>query len=805
MGQGAKYVSAHASAASSGATSSILRPRAWFAGGCLALLALVAWFGVDAGASRAAAPECPNEAIRIAQGATRLPDCRAYERVSPADGTGGVVGVDTKNRPMFGTMRADGDGAAFASSSAIGDVERGAVITSNLAHRSAAGWNSFGVLTTTAPSVPMDISMAPSAPIPSADMTRMMFRSSRSLGPPNPIATGGSIYLSAPEGKGAPTWLSRWTLPGTQPAPISIQLPLGGAPDLSSGYFRYTTALTSLAGDDLRNPLYGIYHFEGETIAPAGVLPSGMLSPDGALPAGTLQVTSSGSGGNLAEQARNQVSADGSKLFFVSPAESAEPKQLYVQEGAAPGRLISHDIAGDAAPAGITELTGIDGPGTGASGGLSGYAYATPDGSRVLFRSTSALTADAPAEGNKTYRAEITPSSIDIEYLPAVDGYPAAITDDASTVLFSTRGSDIAYGDYYLWDEGRPGGAPYTIATEVPTSGGKAMYEPRLSADGSVVVFASNQELEPGMTPLMEASYTQVYRWTTQDETMTCISCRRDGGLPGRFGSHLSNSPAVTTDNPSFPNGSNSDPANQSTVVGNRKISSDGSRVFFDTNDPLDPARDVNGVRDVYMWENGKAHLLTSGRNSVPSLILDSSRSGDDVMLVTMDGLVPSDTNQTYDVYDVRVDGGFDESLAADCAGDACQGQGSAPRQATVPGSSIIAWVGSTHESRKGQARSRKALTTTQLGRPGSSSARIRIQVPAAGKVSIAGSDVKAQSRQVKGGTVVVAVGLSQAGKQKLARKGQLKTTVKVTFRPSSGAVTKKSMKLSFVGPKGAR
>jgi hypothetical protein len=118
----------------------------------------------------------------------------------------------------------------------------------------------------------------------------------------------------------------------------------------------------------------------------------------------------------------------------------------------------------------------------------------------------------------------------------------------------------------------------------------------------------------------------------------------------------------------------------------------------------------------------------------------------------------------------------------------------------------MLAWAGSKKESRKGKARSRKALATTQLGRPGPNNARVRIQVPSAGKVSIAGADVKSKARQVKRrGAVVIAVGLSQSGKQKLARRGQLKTKVKVTFRPKSGAVIRKAVKLSYAGPKGGR
>jgi hypothetical protein len=745
---------------------------------CFCLLALTA----IAGTGTAAAAECPNEAIRIAQGATRLPDCRAYERISPADGKGGLVGVDTKNLPMFAAIRADGNAATFGSSSAVGETERGATTSSNLARRTADGWTSFNVLNSTEPSVPWDLSMFAGWPTPSTDMSRELFVSSRSLGPPNTLAGGGSVYLSATDGQGVPTWLSRWSLPGTQPTPPGRALPLGGAPNFSSGYFTYPTPLTTLAGDQARTVGWGLYFFEGSTIHPAGVLPSGTVDPLGALAAGTGQDLI----GYISELAGNQVSADGSKLFFVSPAESSEPKQLYVEEGGKPGRLISHDVLGNAAAAGITELRSANV----SSAGRSNFALATPDGSRVIFRSESALTADAPAGGLKTYRADISPSAVRLEYLPAVAGAPLAIDEDASKVLFSITGAAPGESSYYVWDEGRPA-APYLVVGDMASSGGPVMAEPTFSEDGDVLVFASGAEMEPGVAPRPEVAYTQVYRWTEGSAFPSCISCLRDGGAPARFGSRMTSLNGLPTDNPASPTGAAYEVFNQSTVVGNRKISSDGSRVFFDTNDPLDAARDVNGSRDVYMWENGKDYLLTSGRGTTPSYVFDSSESGNDVMLVTKDGLIPSDTNDTYDVYDVRVDGGFPEPVTEGCEGDSCQAASAAPG-ASSPASRNVRGPGNQRLAKVA------AVKIAQLGKPGKK-ARVRVEVPAAGRLKLGGKLLRSQSRAVKAkGTVKATLRLTKAGKRKLAAKGSLATKVTATFRDGEGRTKRNSVTLRF-------
>lgn len=776
MGQGGDYVRRHAKA--SAARSHMTIGRAGIGLACLCLLA----FAAIAGTGTAAAAECPNEAIRIAQGATRLPDCRAYERISPADGTGGLVGVDTRNLPMFAAIRADGEAAVFGSSSAVGETQRGATFDSNLARRTADGWTSFGVLNGTEPSVPWDLSMFAGWPTPSSDMTRELFVSSRSLGPPNSVTSGGSVYLSATDGKGVPAWLSRWSLPGAQPNPPSGSIiPLGGTPNLSSGYFTYPTPLTTMAGDQTRTVNWGLYFFEGSTIYPAGVLPSGTVDPQGALAAGTGQETI----GTLAEKAGNQVSADGSKLFFVSPAEGSEPKQLYVEEGGKPSRLISHDVLGNAAMAGVSELN----LGGASSAARVNFASATPDGSRVIFRSESALTADAPAGGIKTYRANITPGAIRLEYLSAIEGSPLAIDKSGSEILFSTPGSVSQTTSYYLWDEDRPA-APYLVAGDLASGGGPTMLEPTFSEDGDVLVFASGAEVEPGVVPRTEPSYTQIYRWTKAGGSPRCLSCL-GGGTPARFGSRLSSFNDLPTDNPASPEGAAFEVFNQSTVVGNRKISDDGNRVFFDTSDPLDPARDVNGTRDVYMWENGKDYLLTSGRGTTPSYVFDSSESGNDVMLVTKDGLIPSDTNQTYDVYDVRVDGGFPEPVKEGCEGASCQSSGVAPAVSS-PASQSVRGPGNQRQAAVG------AVKVAQLGKPGKS-ARLRVEVPAAGRLKLSGKLLRSQSRSVKAkGTVKVTVTLTKAGKRKLAAKGSLTSKVTATFRDGEGRTKKSSVTLRF-------
>jgi len=122
-------------------------------------------------------------------------------------------------------------------------------------------------------------------------------------------------------------------------------------------------------------------------------------------------------------------------------------------------------------------------------------------------------------------------------------------------------------------------------------------------------------------------------------------------------------------------------------------MTSNGDQVFFDTPEALVP-QDVNGVRDVYEWKEGNVHLISSGTNSHPSFFLDSSESGSDVFFATAAGLVPSDTDGGYDVYDARIGGGFpQEPTPSECVTE-CQGPPVSSPSFVNPASAAFSGVG---------------------------------------------------------------------------------------------------------------
>ena len=83
----------------------------------------------------------------------------------------------------------------------------------------------------------------------------------------------------------------------------------------------------------------------------------------------------------------------------------------------------------------------------------------------------------------------------------------------------------------------------------------------------------------------------------------------------------------------------------------------DAGQVFFETTEALVPS-DTNGQLDVYEYEGGGVHLISSGTSSFESNLEDVSESGDDVFFRSDQQLVPQDNQEGQIViYDARVDG----------------------------------------------------------------------------------------------------------------------------------------------------
>jgi hypothetical protein len=303
-----------------------------------------------------------------------------------------------------------------------------------------------------------------------------------------------------------------------------------------------------------------------------------------------------------------------------------------------------------------------------------------------------------------------------------------------------------------------------------------------VSDDGTVVQFQSQRSAAGADT----AGRTMIYRYDAATDELECASCRPDG--------RPSTGDAATYTSPTTFGGIR-------TTNGYRKrgISTDGRRVFFDTPDPLVP-EDVNGTRDVYLWQDGRAHLLSSGRDPSPSHFTDASESGDDVFFTTRARLVAEDVDSNVDLYDARVGGGHPEPAgpAGRCEDDACQGAPAATPTAPAVGSATFRGAGNpalTPSARAVRGSVRVARTGVRRG----TVATLRVTVSAAGAIRLSGASVRSVTRTAgRSGTYVVKAVLTPRARRSLARHKAWRAGVRVAFTPRGGRATTRRLTITF-------
>lgn len=211
-----------------------------------------------------------------------------------------------------------------------------------------------------------------------------------------------------------------------------------------------------------------------------------------------------------------------------------------------------------------------------------------------------------------------------------------------------------------------------------------ALVAARASATGDVLLFQSRAALTS-----QSDGNVEVYRYDASEARLDCISCSPSGEAA---------TGGATLESLTVPSLSTPIPTNIYSIVAN--LSPDGRRAFFESSQRL-VSSDNDGVQDVYEWEadgtgscrlpEGCVFLISSGRGSRATYLYGVSASGNDVFIETSDLLTPADTDETPSIYDARVEGGFAEPspIAGECLGEACQPSASPPIDATPASASF--------------------------------------------------------------------------------------------------------------------
>lgn len=595
---------------------------------------------------------CSNAEFRKGAGAN-LPDCRAYERVSPSDKNGFDIGeTPATPRETGGPATADGDAIAFKAFGSLADSTwGGSGDLAYLSRRDGDGWGTTALQPQPAASGQVAGWVEGFSP---AFDEWMLF-----AGAPLTDAPGSNQnYYLRDSQTGALELIAK--------SP-TVRQGSAQSSDLSHLAFDSTSTLTDEAGQP--DFVWKVY----ESVD--GQMRLVSRDPDGIPFSGNSYL---GSGTNDPASTAGAVSKDGEHVYFSTPAFS-EDQKLYRRDGGTTTTLASP-----------SKRTTPDPNGTRAKI----FRVATDDGSRVFFTSPEQLTDDANnSDPFSIFNGDLYRYDVDADELVDITaGTPGdAAAEAIGVVALDSTGDRVYYTAYYavvdgepggpqpvpgvpnlyVWtDDGSAGGTTRFIGTLDPTgpSGGVEPNAPDsdnwswgstkaslVDGDGSRLVFQSRANL----TGYDQAGLAQVYLYDAVAESLTCLSCGPGSGPPAgpsRALSKVGGSPLGKA----YP----------------RSISEDGRRVIFSTPNAL-LSEDSNGRYDAYLWQDGQLFLLSTGSDSDHSFAYGMSADGADLFFRTRQQLVPDDDDRLIDLYTAHVGGGFASQQAepaSDCDGESCQG-----------------------------------------------------------------------------------------------------------------------------------
>jgi len=577
---------------------------------------------------------CPNEQLRFENNSAGLPDCRAYELVSPDSNHGAIQSGSY--------AAADGDMMVYASADTPDNAKSGQIGHLVRATRdSVQGWSG--------------VSLAPPLPEPvtayfsfqtealSEDLSSTLEYSDQPLSG-GVVPSGKNLYLGRNATYQLITKVGTPLFGGLNDYP---SMPIyGGTPDFSHVFF--SPSQPQLPSDPA--PSYNSYEWSEEHgLQLVGILPNGTPAPDGATVAGF-----SDDGRTVA------FLADGKLYLRINAAQTIEI--------GASQRTVDPDPNPPLQPASVS---------------------VTADGSKVLFTSSSELTNDANTgesggvatdAGRDLYSYDVASgklTDLTVNTNPAdaatganllgfgTGGPPIlATTSDGSYIYFTATG-DLASGhvaghrSLYVSHDGRIDYIADADALDAnPSSGGVPF---PMSPDGQHVAFDSTERLTgyDNTDPVTGKPHYEVFTFASE-AGIECASCRADGTRP-------------TADSRAA------------------QVNDDGS-VFFQSADAVVPQA-TSGLQQVYEYADGKVSAIS--RPDGPSAtFLSASASGDDVFFRTFDMLVPNPNAGDSAVYDARVDGGFPIALRDECSGEACLPAQSPQPVFGAPASSSLSGAG---------------------------------------------------------------------------------------------------------------
>ncbi len=672
-------------------------------------------------ASSRASSSCPNELFRTGPGAS-LPDCRAYEMVSPPDKNGGEV----DGGPAFlGTPPApqqaasDGEAVTYGAQTTFTEANplSSMLTTQYISRRGPTGWSTQaidpeqnqpgGVFNREAGAI--DFSLFDGF---NEDLSRAFLLAYE----PSPVAGAPAKYYNP---------YVRNNLENTYTL-LSPEKPPVQRPGVANVFEGFRADYAGMSTDGSR-----VVFEANDKLTPGAVPGMGNLyeSNDGqlelvsVLPTGEVVGGGEGSGnlafgriapdqGYINEGDVHAISRDGSRAFWTF--------QEYSRSGHLEAQIYMHElISGGARTVHVSASHKTNGTGPGGSDPNGPkpafYKDASSDGNEVFFTSCEQLTNDSTAGGNcaeagDLYRYEVDTGRLADLSVDSVPGQSASVenvlgaSEDGSSIYFVAHGALVPGApsgpstfNIYLSRDGKLSlvaslnSTDYTTSTVFENENTVEGNDVRVSPNGRYLTFESVEPLTGYDTkPLQEnacetlsavwgvksqyADHTgrciEVYEYDAETGRLVCASCN-PRGLP----------PVGDSVEPMALHTLTHYAGWESTTVQQHYLLDNG-RLFFDSTEALLPQAS-DGRLNVYEYEpdevggcrteGGCVALISGGTSGSDSLFLDASTSGDDVFFLTRQQLVAADGDEALDVYDARVDGGFSPAVAAPCGGEACR------------------------------------------------------------------------------------------------------------------------------------
>lgn len=591
---------------------------------------------------------CANEALRAGPSA-RLPDCRAYEQVTPVEKNGAEELLQYGSEISEGALVAE-DGNSVVFSAPL--THWGSGPTSGESpyffDRTANGWQTVPAAAQPEAGIDLYYPQVFSPDLSAVGLSSQWNTSAQSksatneykVGPPGGPYTVVTVPRSATAGEAVG---EGWDAASEDFSKLILAVEyhdLTGPTHTKSGQDLY-----EVADGELRQLNVGS---DGTTIGTCGAnIVKGLESPESAV------------------SSRHAVSANGSRVFFeaVPGNTCSATKELYMRVNGA-----------ETVDIGVYRFLAADATGTtvllaNPAGDVYSYDAETASLKRLVYGGSEPHPLVLGVESS---RGIVISEDVNAIYLAAGKLIPEA----------PALGEEMV--DLYRYDV-----ASETLRFVAQVSGQE---ESSTNPDGNYFYFDSQGVGGvPAAGPERKDNAEQVFRYDAEEDLIQCVSCASPFDPEPRLNANL----------PGTYVGGGVDHVEQG-MPRSTGASANGDYVFFQTPAALLP-EDVDGEvtpegnvsssehgspnislsSDVYEWRKpgvggcshlqGCLNLISGGKGGFYTVLLGTDQSGSNVFFFTKESLVRSDDDTSGDIYDARIGGGFPEAThPVECEGDSC-------------------------------------------------------------------------------------------------------------------------------------